>query len=451
MEYFDTDLHIHSPHSIAVSKNLNLDTMVNTCKKKGLKILGTGDITQPDWRKYLKNNLEYKNGIYSYKDTFFIIQTELEDEESIHHVVLLPDIETGELLQKKISSKTKNITGNYAGRPHVHMSPAEIADLVDDIGGISGPAHAFTPFKAIFRQGKFDTLEQAYGSAVKKIYFLELGLSADTNVADRMACLKNVTFLSNSDAHSEGVQSLGREFNRFFIEKPSFEEIEMAIRRKNGRKITLNVGMEPRLGKYPMMFCRVCRKRIRLFLKTQDSSKIMALKKLPKTKTLTMEYSMDDSFIYYFFNSENQRTAFKHDIGLGKVKCPSCAKSSKPKSSKILLGVFDRVDEISDYLEPKHPQHRPPYIGIVPIVEMLRAIKGLKNVKAKSVINEYDRIIERFGNEFKILTDDRTLEKLKNSGGYNKLADLISAFRAKEIEFVPGGGGKYGKIKLDEL
>ncbi len=35
MDFFNTDLHIHSPHSIAVSKNLNLDTMVETCKKKG--------------------------------------------------------------------------------------------------------------------------------------------------------------------------------------------------------------------------------------------------------------------------------------------------------------------------------------------------------------------------------------------------------------------------------
>ena len=60
MDDFNADLHIHSPHSIAVSKSLNLDTMVDTCKKKGLNILGTGDILQPGWFEYMKNNLEKK-------------------------------------------------------------------------------------------------------------------------------------------------------------------------------------------------------------------------------------------------------------------------------------------------------------------------------------------------------------------------------------------------------
>ena len=66
MEYYNADLHIHSPYSIAVSKAMNLETMVDNCRKKGLKILATGDILQPDWLKYMKNNLEKKNG-----DTFF--------------------------------------------------------------------------------------------------------------------------------------------------------------------------------------------------------------------------------------------------------------------------------------------------------------------------------------------------------------------------------------------
>lgn len=450
LKFYDADLHIHSPHSIAVSKNLNLDTMVHTCKKKGLNILGTGDITQPDWRRYLKNNLEFKNGIYSYKDVFFIIQTELEDEESIHHVILLPDIKTGEILQKKIASKTKNVTSEWAGRPHVHMSPAEIVDLVDDIGGISGPAHAFTPFKSIFRRGKFATLTEAYGSTAKKISFIELGLSADTNIADRMSCLSDVSFLSNSDAHSEGVQSLGREFNRFYIEEPSYDEIFQGIKRKNGRKITLNVGMEPRLGKYPLLFCRACRKRVQLFIKGDKSKIPSRYQKLKRFRTLTFEYSIDESGIYYFFESESQRSAFKRDIGRGKVKCPSCKQAKVPKSSKIQLGVFDRADEISDYKEPKHPSHRPPYIGIVPLVELLRVIKGVKSVNAVSVKKAYDKIIEKYGTEFEVLMDDKILEELKTQG-HEQLASLITAFRNNKIEFNPGGGGKYGEIMLDEI
>ncbi|MHA1869946.1 MAG: endonuclease Q family protein [Promethearchaeota archaeon] len=445
MDSYDADLHIHSPHSIAVSKNLNLDTMVKTCKKKGLMILGTGDITQPDWRRYLEANLIFKNGVYSYKDVYFIIQTELEDEESIHHVVLLPDIKAGEELQKRLEPKTKDIKAYYAGRPHIHLSPAEIVDLVDEVGGISGPAHAFTPFKAIFRQGKYSSLEDCYGDAYKKVYFLELGLSADTYIADRMACLKDVTFLSNSDAHSEGVQSLGREFNSFYIESPNFEEVLDAILRKNGRKIILNVGLEPRLGKYPMMFCKTCRSRVRLFLEDNLPDDIQ---KMPRQNGLVESYTIDDNFINFIFRNKTDLERFRGQIEAGRVRCPKCM--AKNKNGKIFLGVFDRINEIADYETPQHPEHRPPYFDVIPLVEIIKVLKGVKSTTAKSVLKEYDLLINKYGNEFKILTDDDTLQNMRKDG-YTKLAQLILAFRNKEIEFIPGGGGKYGEIKLDSL
>ena len=103
--------------------------------------------------------------------------------------------------------------------------------IIFDYGGVVGPAHAFTPFKSIFRQNKFENLKECYQGTLKKINFIELGLSANTELADRIESLKNISFLSNSDAHSQEVSSLGREFNRFLIEKPSFEEVLLALER----------------------------------------------------------------------------------------------------------------------------------------------------------------------------------------------------------------------------
>lgn len=447
MDYFDADLHVHSPHSIAVSKNMKLENIIHTCKLKGLKILGTGDITQPDWRSYLKSNLTYSNGVYSYQDMYFIIQTELEDQESIHHVILLPNFEAGDELQEKIMDKAKGVTGQYGGRPHVNMSPPEIVELVNGVGGICGPAHAFTPFKSIFRSGRYRTLEQCYGSTIKDILFLELGLSADTNLADRMACLENITFLSNSDAHSEGPQSLGREFNRFFIEEPSFEEIVKAMKREDARKITLNVGMEPRLGKYPMMFCKTCRIRYKVLTKEEISPHIQSL---PLHKTLFDSYAMDDTFVYYIFETPEEVMDFKNRVGNKEIRCVKCVKENK--KSKVSLGVFDRIDQIADYPAPKHPDHRPPYLGTIPLVEMIRALKGVKSTRAKSVTRIYDTLIEKFGTEFSILTEDRMLSKIRMEGEiYSSLANLIEAFKENTIEFIPGGGGKYGEISLGEI
>ncbi|MHA1193884.1 MAG: endonuclease Q family protein, partial [Promethearchaeota archaeon] len=230
MEFFNADLHIHSPHSIAVSKSLNLDTMIETSRKKGLHILGTGDILQPDWFKYMEQNLtKNKDDSFSYKGTFFILQTEIECEENIHHVVLFPDFQSVLEIQKILSPHSKNIHGEWGGRPRVNLSPPELVDKIDDSGAILGPAHAFTPFKAIFRQKKYKTIQECYQDSWKKVPFLELGLSANTELADRLDSLKNISFLSNSDAHSEGARSLGREFNKFEIEAPSFEEILSAL------------------------------------------------------------------------------------------------------------------------------------------------------------------------------------------------------------------------------
>jgi len=51
------------------------------------------------------------------------------------------------------------------------------------------------------------------------IHFIELGLSADTDYADRIAELARRTFLSNSDAHSPRCNKLAREFNQMELKE----------------------------------------------------------------------------------------------------------------------------------------------------------------------------------------------------------------------------------------
>ena len=201
MKIYSADLHIHSPHSIAVSKTLNLDSMLETSRKKGLNILGTGDVLQPDWLNYLESNLEKdQDGAYSYKDLYFVLQSEIEDKESIHHVVFFPDFNSVKEVQQNLIPHSKNILGEWGGRPRVNLSPAELVDIIDDSGGLIGPAHAFTPFKAIFRQDRFETLKECYQDAVNKVPFIELGLSANTYLADRLADLKNITFRASIES-----------------------------------------------------------------------------------------------------------------------------------------------------------------------------------------------------------------------------------------------------------
>ena len=435
MDSFNADLHIHSPHSIAVSKNLNLDTMVQTCKKKGLHILGTGDVLQPDWLRYLEKNLKKDdNGTFSYKDIFFILQTEIEDQDSIHEVVFFPDFSTVREVQKKIKPYSKNILGEWGGRPRVNLPPAELVDIITDFGAVIGPAHAFTPFKAIFRQNKYATLEQCYQDAVKKVKFLELGLSANTDLADKLDSLKNISFLSNSDAHSESPRSLGREFNKIKMENPSFDELVLALERKNQRKIELNVGLNPKLGKYYNMFCNKCRRRV-MFVKSETTR-----------ESLFNEYIISEEFIKIISeNPLNARKEYINNVSKEKIACPAC-KEKINKNIKIKLGVNERIDVISTSVEPIHPNHRPLYINAVPLIDIIRAVKKIKSATSVTVLKSYEKMLNELGTEFDILID-KEIEEIKNFD--ENIATVIEAIRKNNIEYTPGGGGTYGQIQLE--
>ena len=434
MDFFNTDLHIHSPHSIAVSKKLNLDTMVETCKKKGLHILGTGDVLQPDWLKYLEKNLKKDgDGAFSYKDVYFILQTEIEDQESVHEVVFFPDFSTVKEVQQKIKPHSKNMLDEWGGRPRVNLSPAELVDILTDHGAIVGPAHAFTPFKAIFRQNKYKTLEGCYQDAVKKVKFLELGLSANTDLADRLNCLNQITFLSNSDAHSENPRSLGREFNKIKMENPSFEELVLAIEGKNQRKVELNVGLHPKLGKYFNMFCHKCRRRI-VFKKTEKQG-----------TSLFNQYTITEDFIKILTDNPNKaKKEYINNITKEKVTCPAC-KEKFNKNIKIKLGVSERIEVISTSSEPIHPDHRPLYINAVPLIDIIRSVKNIKSTSSATVLNAYNKIINELGPEFDI-TIKVPIEKIKKFD--EGIAAVIEAIRENKIEYTPGGGGTYGQIQL---
>ncbi len=435
MDVFNADLHIHSPHSIAVSKSLNLDTMLETCKKKGLNILGTGDILQPEWFKYMERNLKKEDDrSFSYKGVFFILQTEIEDIESIHHLVLFPDFNSVKEIQNKLKSYSKNILDEWGGRPRVNLSPPALVDIISDSGGIIGPAHAFTPFKAIFRQGKFETIKDCYQDAAKEVHFLELGLSANTDLADRLGSLKNVSFLSNSDAHSQSPRSLGREFNKVDLDNPSFEELFLALMRKDSRRIILNVGLSPELGKYFNMFCNKCRRRV-IFKKT-DKTGI----------SIFSQYSKSEDFVNYFSNDpDTARKQFINQVAKNKMVCPAC-KDEKNKNFKVKLGVSERIEKISTHEIPKHPDHRPKYVDAIPLIDIIRSVKGIKSPTSKTVLNAYDKLIKELGKEFEILIDI-PISKIEEFDP--TISSVINALRNNEIEYTPGGGGTYGHFNFE--
>lgn len=250
----NADLHVHSKYSMATSKNMIPTIMASESSKKGLNLIATGDALHSKWLETLEENLEEidNSGIYKLQKnqtkTNFIITTEVEDNQRIHHLILIPSIETA--WQMRDEFIVKNMDAD--GRPKLRMNAAEIFDIIKKHDCIIGPAHIFTPWTGIYKE--YDSILDCY---TKKPDFVELGLSSDTFLADTISELKNYTFLTNSDSHSPWPHRIGREFNKMKIKELSFNGIKKSI--KQG-KIIENYGINPKMGKYHETGCIKCYK-----------------------------------------------------------------------------------------------------------------------------------------------------------------------------------------------
>ena len=376
----NADFHVHSCFSMASSKDMLTKNMAPKSKLKGLGLLGTGDAFHPGWLDIIEESTTYSgDGIYSSQDMDFVLTTEVEAKNKIHHLIIIPDMDIARELSDKLPSKNKN----QDGRPKTQLSGAELLDLVRQYDCLIGPAHAFTPWTGMYKS--FDSIYDCYA---KKPDFVELGLSADTFMADTVRELKDFPFLTNSDAHSPWPHRLGREFNQIELEDISYSSIKKAIKNKD---IKANYGLIPNLGKYHMTACTKC-------------------------------YKLIDPVIA----KEN------------KMKC-SCG-------GRVKKGVDFRISEISDYNEPKHPDFRPEYVHLMPLAELISTVYD-KGVTTKTVQGKWQNLIDAFGTEIDVLINVSIadIEKIDSN-----VSLAIEAFRNRTLDIVPGGGGKYGEISFNK-
>src|SRR3989338_456260 len=133
-----SDLHIHSRHARATSKELNLENLEKYARIKGVGLLGTGDFTHPLWIKEIKSELkEDGSGILRSKNDFpFVLQTEISlvytqggKGRRIHHVVLAPNIEVVEQITEYLLKKGRV---DYDGRPIFGINSVEFVEKLHE-------------------------------------------------------------------------------------------------------------------------------------------------------------------------------------------------------------------------------------------------------------------------------------------------------------------------------
>ena len=376
----NADFHVHSCFSMASSKDMLIKNMAPKSKLKGLQLLGTGDAFHPGWLDIVEETTTCSGeGIYSFDDMDFVLTTEVEGKHRIHHLIIIPDLDIARELSAKLPSNNKTVDG----RPKTQYGGAELLELVKEYDCMIGPAHAFTPWTGMYKS--HDSIHDCYE---KKPDFVELGLSADTFMADTVKELEDFPFLTNSDAHSPWPHRLGREFNQLELEDISFSSIKKAIEHKD---IKANYGLIPNLGKYHMTACTKC-------------------------------YKLVD---------------------------PAVAKENRMKcdcGGTIKKGVDFRISEIADYAEPKHPSFRPKYVHLMPLAELIATVYD-KGVTTKTVQSIWQKLIDNFGNEINVLINAslEDIEKLDSN-----ISSVIESFRNNTIDVVPGGGGQYGQILFEK-
>ena len=322
------DLHVHigrsengKPIKITAAKSLNFANIARECaNKKGIQIVGIIDCASPyvieDIENFLKTGEAYEleDGGIIYKDKVCILLgSEVETSEkgrngkcgSAHNVCFFPYLKDIKGYSKEMSTHIKNIT---LSTQRSNVSGYELIDIVEKYNGILIPAHVFTPYKSYYGNCT-DRIKDIFKEKYDKIFAIELGLSADTELADTITELEEKTFVTNSDAHS--LPKIAREYNKMLVENISFKEVVKALKNENGRKVIANYGLDPKLGKYHRTYCDNCETSI-------------------ETKEPVTE-------------------------------CPKCG------SKKVTFGVFDRIELIQDKKQSKSPKTRPPYIYQIPL------------------------------------------------------------------------------------
>jgi uncharacterized protein (TIGR00375 family) len=391
------DLHIHSRFSRACSKELNIPNLVKWARVKGIRLLGTGDFTHPEWLKELKE-LEKREGLLWYKDDKgefpFLLSSEISlvythegKGRRVHLVYLAPNFEAVDKINSWLDSKGRR---DYDGRPIFGISCRDFVKAMKEIDNEIEviPAHIWTPWFGVFgSKGGFDSLSEAFGDQVDHIHAIETGISSDPKMNWKVKELvdRDISIVSFSDLHSFWPWRLGREATIFSGEF-SYENILNQIR-ENSFKATIET--DPAYGKYHWDGHRNCN-----FSCSPD-----------KTKELN-------------------------------GKCPKCGKN-------LIVGVDYRVEKLANNEEV--PENAKPYFRLLPLHELISFAIG-KGVNTKSVWSIYNKLIAKFGNELNILLKvDKNLlaQELK---GYDYVLKMIIDNRIENINVQPGYDGEYGKI-----
>lgn len=198
------DLHVHSKHSRATSRDLDLEHLAYWACRKGIAVVATGDFTHPAWFGELKDKLEpAEPGLFRLRadaerwvaqrlpaacqaTARFMLSVEIstiykkaDRTRKVHHLLYAPDFATAERIAQRLA-RIGNIASD--GRPILGLDSRDLLEITLESGpgAYLVPAHIWTPwFAALGSQSGFDSIAECYGDLADHIFAVETGLSSD--------------------------------------------------------------------------------------------------------------------------------------------------------------------------------------------------------------------------------------------------------------------------------
>src|SRR5215218_7071732 len=411
MPPFYADLHIHSKHSRACSRDCDLEHLTWWGKRKGITVIGTGDFTHPGWFQELQASLvPAEPGLFRLRDGLeevidrrlppscrgpvrFLLCVEIstiykraDRTRKLHHLLYMPDMEAA----AACTARLRRI-GNLAsdGRPILGLDSRDLLEITLESGegAYLVPAHVWTPWFAVLgSKSGFDRVEDCYGDLAGHIFALETGLSADPEMCWRVSALDRYRLVSNSDAHSP--PALGREATVLDTELDYF-----AIRRalETGEGFGGTVEFFPEEGKYHLDGHRKCDVRME--------------------------------------PAETRRHG-----GL----CPVCG---KPPT----VGVLHRVETLADRPAGARPPGVAGFRNILQLPELVGEVLGV-GPRSKAVTAVVTGLVDQLGPELDILERIPTDEIATVAPPL--VAEAIARVRAGAVVRDAGYDGEYGTIRV---
>lgn len=402
------DLHIHSRYSRATSRDLTPEQLDFQARKKGIRLLGTGDFTHPAWREELKEKLiPAEDGLYRLREdcvlspeagaeeerTRFVVSGEISSiykqdgkVRKVHSLILLPGLEEAE----KLSARLEAIGNIHSdGRPILGLSCHDLLEIMLETcpEGMFIPAHIWTPHFSMFGAlSGFDRAEECFGELTPYIHAVETGLSSEPPMNWQLSALDRFQLISNSDAHSPA--KLGREANLLSGDL-SYYGLKQAV--ETGEGLDGTIEFFPEEGKYHFDGHRKCH----ICLSPAEAE------------------------------------------AQGGI-CPVCQK-------RLTMGVSHRIAQLADRPEGFVPEKAKPFESLVPLLEVIAASTG-RSAAGKKVREEYETMIRKLGTEFAILREV-PIEDIKRECGY-LTAEGIRRLREGKVERLPGFDGEYGAVRL---